>query len=110
MGVLVFENGSHLNADALRRAFPNLEIHATADLAEALDICSSSEVLFALAHQVSDELIAAMPRLRWIGALTSGTDHLRTLKALRSDVIVTSARGIHGLQMSELALLYMIGL
>jgi phosphoglycerate dehydrogenase-like enzyme len=110
MEVLVFENGSHLNVAALRRAFPALEVRATHDLAEACRIGSSAEVLAALAHQVDDQLLSAMPKLRWIAALTTGTDHLRGLKNLRSDVVVTSARGIHGPQMSELALLNMISL
>jgi D-2-hydroxyacid dehydrogenase (NADP+) len=110
MEVLVFENGSHVNVAALRRAFPTFKVHATHELGEACRIGADAEVLVALAHQVSDELLAAMPRLRWIAALTTGTDHLRELKNLRSDVIVTSARGIHGPQMSELALLNMIAL
>jgi D-2-hydroxyacid dehydrogenase (NADP+) len=110
MEVLVFENGSHVNVAALRRAFPTFKVHATHELGEARRIGADAEVLVALAHQVSDELLAAMPRLRWIAALTTGTDHLRELKNLRSDVIVTSALGIHGPQMSELALLNMIAL
>src|SRR5262249_41792862 len=110
MEILVFENGSHLNAAALRRALPALTIHATYDPAEAGRMGANAEVLAALAHQVTDELLAAMPRLRWIAALTTGTDHLRDLKNLRRDIIITSARGIHGPQMSELAILNMISL
>ena len=110
MEVLIFENGSHVNVEALRRELSTLTIHATHDLAEACRIGTNSEVLVALAHQVNDNLLAAMPRLRWIAALTTGTDHLQSLKNLRSDILVTSARGIHGPQMSELALLNMISL
>jgi D-2-hydroxyacid dehydrogenase (NADP+) len=110
MEVLVFENGSHVNIEALRLELPMLTIHATHDLAEARRIGANSEILVALAHQVSDDLLEAMPRLRWIAALTTGTDHLQSLKNLRNDTLVTSARGIHGPQMSELALLNMISL
>jgi D-2-hydroxyacid dehydrogenase (NADP+) len=108
--VMVFEDGSHLNVGALRREFPHLTIHATHDMAEALRICTNAEVLVALAHHVTDDLLAAMPKLRWIASLTTGTDHLRELGNLRNDVLVTSGRGIHGPQMSELALLNMIAL
>jgi phosphoglycerate dehydrogenase-like enzyme len=110
MEILIFEDGTHLNADALRREFPSFAISDTVDLVEARRMGSNTEVLVALAHEVTDELLAAMPKLRWIAALTTGTDHLRNLKNLRNDVIVTSARGIHGPQMSELAVLYMIAL
>ena len=110
MEILVFENGSHLNVDALRRAFPSWAIGATFDRAEARRMGANAEVLAALAHEVTDDLLAAMPKLRWVAALTTGTDHLHNLKNLRGDVIVTSARGIHGPQMSELAILNMIAL
>ena len=110
MEVLIFENGSHVNVEALRSELSTLTIHATMIIAEASRIGTNSEVLVALAHQVNDNLLAAMPRLRWIAALTTGTDHLQSLKNLRGDILVTSARGIHGPQMSELALLNMIAL
>ena len=110
MEVLVFENGRHINAAALRREFPGLAIHGTADLAEAIRLGTNAEVLAALAHQVTDELLAAMPKLRWIAALTTGTDHFGSLTKLRKDVLVTNARGIHGPQMSELAIVNMIAL
>jgi D-2-hydroxyacid dehydrogenase (NADP+) len=51
-----------------------------------------------------------MPRLRWVAALTTGTDHLNGLRHLRKDVLVTNGRGIHGPQMSELAIMNMIAL
>lgn len=110
MEVMVFEDGSHLNVAALRREFPGLTIHATHDMVEALHLCAKAEVLAALAHHVTDELLSAMPRLRWIAALTTGTDHLGGLRNLSKGVLVTSARGIHGPQMSELALLHMMAL
>jgi phosphoglycerate dehydrogenase-like enzyme len=110
MEVLVFENGSHIKADALRQAFPDLTIHGTADIAQALRMGRNAEVLAALAHHVTDELLAAMPKLRWIAALTTGTDHFHSLTKLRKDVLVTNARGIHGPQMSELAIMNMIAL
>ena len=73
MEVLVFENGSHIKADALRKAFPDLTIHGTADITEALRMGANDEVLAALAHHVTDPLLEAMPKLRWIAALTTGT-------------------------------------
>lgn len=110
MEVMIFEDGSHIDIEALRKEFPDVAFQASPDHALALRICSQSEILVALAHHVTEDLLGAMPRLRWVAALTTGTDHLLGLKNLRADVIVTSARGIHGPQMSELALLYMISL
>jgi phosphoglycerate dehydrogenase-like enzyme len=49
-------------------------------------------------------------RLQWIHALTTGVDYLLNLPSLRKDVILTSTRGIHGPQVSEMAFLLMLAL
>jgi D-2-hydroxyacid dehydrogenase (NADP+) len=109
--VLEREHPSDLEffATALRREFPMISVHTAADDSAALAAASTAEVLFAKAHSVSPALIQAMGQLRWIQALTTGTDHLEQLP-LSSAITITSARGIHGPQMSELALMLMLAL
>jgi D-2-hydroxyacid dehydrogenase (NADP+) len=108
--VLIFEKNAPYYAERLRAEFPDMIFHAARTIEDALPVCARSEVIVALAHEVNDRIVAAMPRLRWISALTSGTEHLATLKQVGADVLVTSGRGIHGPQMSEMAFLYMIAL
>jgi phosphoglycerate dehydrogenase-like enzyme len=108
--VLILEKNASYYAERLRTEFPAVVFHIAEALEDAWPSCAASEVIVALAHEVPDELVAAMPRLRWISALTSGTEHLATLRHLSADVLVTSGRGIHGPQMSEMAFLYMISL
>lgn len=94
----------------LRIAFPDHVFHAAHNHAQAMDLCARSQVLVAFAHDVSEALVASMPDLQWICAVTTGTDHLNTLTNLPAHVRITSARGIHGPQMSEMAIFYMIAL
>src|SRR6185295_2573716 len=54
--------------------------------------------------------IAAAPKLKWVQALTTGVDSLVAPGVLPPHVLLTSTRGIHGPQMSELAFLNMIAL
>lgn len=110
MSVLILEDGVHIVADDARKACPSLTIMAAPNAGAAVPMAGEAEVLVALAHDVTEELVAAMPRLRYICSLTAGVDHLHSLKALKPDVRITSGRGIHGPQMSELAFLYMIAL
>ncbi len=110
MEVLVYEREAHFEAGRLSDAFPGVAIHDARAHEQALSMCANADVLVALAHEVTDELIAAMPKLEWIFALSTGVDHLWTLKSLRKDVRVANGRGIHGPQMAELAFLFMIGL
>lgn len=69
-----------------------------------------AEAVVALARQLPDAALARMPRLRWIQALTTGTDGFLALQNLPPDVHLTSARGIHGPAVSEMVFLQMLAL
>ena len=51
-----------------------------------------------------------MPQLEWIQCLISGSEHVQRALDGRSDVLVTTAKGIHGPQMSEMAIFFMLTL
>jgi phosphoglycerate dehydrogenase-like enzyme len=110
MQVLLMDRGVHLDPDAARRECPSMTFKVARNVEEALQRCAEAEVLLAMAHDVTDALLSRMPRLRYLCALSAGLDRLETLTALRPHVRVTSSRGIHGPQMSELAFLSMIAL
>ena len=108
MEILVFNPIGHADTQRLRRDFPSVTFHEENEITAALTCAPKCEALIALAHFVDDPPIAAMPSLKWICSLTSGTDHLSTLPSLKADVRITSGRGIHGPQMAELTFLYML--
>jgi len=58
-----------------------------------------TEVL--LARQAPPGLLAQMPRLRWIQALTAGVEHWVSRPDLRPGIALTCARGTHRVQMPE---------
>jgi D-2-hydroxyacid dehydrogenase (NADP+) len=111
--ILIYEPDSaadaHTYAAAVADDFPGLDVRFTSDHMEACQLAADASVLIAKAQDVSAQLVAAAPKLEWIHALTSGTDHLDTLR-LPASVTVTSARGMHGPQMAELAILLMLAL
>jgi D-2-hydroxyacid dehydrogenase (NADP+) len=109
LDVLVLDRDAEVYSEAIGKALPGVRAFAATNERAALGGCAEAEVAVALAHVISDRLVAAMPRLRFIQALTTGIDHLTTL-ALPPGVAIASMRGIHGPQMSELAFLYMIAL
>ncbi len=110
MQVLIMDRGVHVDPEAVQRKCPTLRIIYARNVEEALTRCAEAEVLVAMAHDVSDALVRAMPKLRYLCAMSAGLDRLETLTALKPEVRVTSGRGIHGPQMSELAFLSMIAL
>jgi phosphoglycerate dehydrogenase-like enzyme len=94
----------------LRAEMPGIELFATNDRSLAMTQLGVAEVLIGHHFQFDDELLERAPRLRWIQSLTSGTDAIVELAALRPEVLLTSTRGMHGPQMSELVLLCMLAL
>ena len=110
MQVLLMDRGVHLDFDGVRRQCPSIKFEVARNESEALQRCGEAEALVAMAHEVSDELVSRMPRLRYICAISAGVDRLETLKELQPEVRISTGRGIHGPQMSEMAFLYMIAL
>ena len=105
--VLVLHPKAEEFANTLGPEFPDVTFRVAHNEQEALPICGDSNVIVAMAHGIPASVVNKMPKLRWIQALTTGTDHLLTLN-LSKDIVVTSGRGIHGPQMSEMAFLYML--
>lgn len=110
MTILVFGEGVDLSLDALSAAAPGYD-YVLADGGEGMmRAAAEAEVIIGLAHAIPGRVLAAAPRLRWIQALTAGTDQLEALPELRPEVLVTAMRGIQGPQMAELAFLMMLSL
>ena len=108
--VLILDVNAQQYRERLARSFPSVEFHAVHDAKAAARVIDEIEVIVALGHHIPRPLIQAARRLKWIQALTTGTDSLTAPGVLPPDVLLTSTRGIHGPQMSELAFLNMIAL
>jgi D-2-hydroxyacid dehydrogenase (NADP+) len=90
--------------------FPGLALFATNDRTLALERAGEATAIIGHHFQFDDQLLERAPHLRWIQSLTTGTDAILKLRSLRSRTMVTSTRGMHGPQMSELVFLHMLAL
>jgi D-2-hydroxyacid dehydrogenase (NADP+) len=110
--VLIFDIDAHYMRDVLQAEFPEVLIVSATTLEEARPHFRDADAVCALAlpKYFSDEWMAEAKRLKWIQALTSGTDALGALKSLPPGVIITNARGIAGPQMAEMVFLHMLAL
>lgn len=61
--------------------------------------CAEGEIL--LSFGVPPGMLAEMPNLKWIQSMSVGVDQWMERDDLRSDVVVTAARGTHRVQMPE---------
>ena len=108
MHLLILNQSAEDYRKALEPKFPELSIHAVAEAEEIGNFIEKMDILLTI--RISDHLIKKASKLKWIQALTTGVDYIIHLPSLRKEVLITSARGIHGPQMSEMALLLMLAL
>ena len=110
MQCLIAGRDSGFFAERLAPRVSGLRFVPATDSASALAVCAESEILIIRTDEISAALVGAMPRLRLIQALTTGTDHIEAVPNLSPKVMIAAARGFHGPQMSELAFLFMLAL
>jgi phosphoglycerate dehydrogenase-like enzyme len=108
MNLLILEQRAEEYKKALSSKFPEVVIHAATQEAAVGKFIEETDILMTI--RISDDLIKKASKLKWIHAITTGVDYLVNLPSLRKEVILTSTRGIHGPQVSEMAFLLMLAL
>jgi phosphoglycerate dehydrogenase-like enzyme len=108
MNLLILNPSAVDYKKALESSFPELTIHPAAQEEEIGNFIKKTDIL--LTNRISDAQIKKASRLQWIQATTTGVDYLINLPSLRKGILLTSTRGIHGPQMSEMAILLMLAL
>jgi D-2-hydroxyacid dehydrogenase (NADP+) len=94
----------------VRQDFPSLDLYASNDRDSTFAYLDDAEALIGHHYQFDEPMLQRAKALRWIQSLTAGTDAILRLAALRPEVTLTSTRGMHGPQMSELVFLQMLAL
>lgn len=110
MVLLIIDPFSEDYRRGLQPKFPQISIHAVTNQREVGDVIKKTQILAAHGTRISDGLIKKASKLQWIQCLGTGVDAILNCPSLKNDVLVTSTRGIHGPQMSELAFLLMLAL
>lgn len=106
--VLLFNKDANWFAEKLSDQFPDFTFATAENHEETLREAEKTDILIGLAPALHDDLIAAMPKLKWIHALTTGVDNLLESSIIPKNVALSNSNGFHGPQMSELAFLLML--
>ncbi|MSQ53161.1 MAG: D-2-hydroxyacid dehydrogenase [Betaproteobacteria bacterium] len=91
-------------------SFPQLDFRSISERDGSGPGVAQAEAIFGFAHHFTEGMLTAAGSLKWIQTFTTGVDAVLKLKALGKDVLLTSLRGVHGPQMSELTFLHMLAL
>jgi phosphoglycerate dehydrogenase-like enzyme len=108
--VLILDHNAQRYHERLAPSFPGVVIHAVTSAEDAKAVAAHVDVIVGLGHHIPNDLIKSARSLKWVQALTTGTETLTAPGVLPPHVLLTSTRGVHGPQMSELAFLHMIAL
>ena len=108
MKLLILDHRAEDYRKALAPKFPEVVFHAATKEEEVGKFIEEADAIFTF--RLSDELLKRASKLKWIHAGTTGVDYIVNLPSLRKEIIITSTRGIHGPQVSEMAFLLMLAL
>ena len=113
--VLVVDPRADWYVDELGARFPELELVGGRTFDEVEDVLGDTQILLTIGTAVigapfTPEVAAQMPALEWVQCLISGHEHVERALEGRQEITVTTTTGIHGPQVSELAILFMLGL
>ncbi len=95
-------------ADDLRKRFPQLTVNLVENHAAATPYAPAADIIMTFGPMMADHVLQEAPKLKWIQALTTGTDGVDDLPSLRPEIILTSMHGIHGDTVAEAALAGML--
>jgi phosphoglycerate dehydrogenase-like enzyme len=80
---------------------------ASLECTPALPLMGEADAILSYGRAFDAECLARARRLKWFQCLITGTDHITPVLA-GAKIILTNARGIHGPQMAEMAILHML--
>ena len=109
MDLVIAEPSAEEIKKELQVDFPEVTMVAVAREEEIRPYVDKMQILVTL-FRISDDILKQAIHLKWIQVMTSGVNYILNRPSLRKEIIITSARGIHGPQMSEMAFLLMLAL
>jgi len=108
MNLVILVDSAEAFKQALQPKFPEVAMHAVATEEKLAGFVEEMDIL--LAFRISDNMVRRASRLKWVQSLATGVDYIINNPSLPKEVLVTSTRGIHGPQVSEMAFLLMLSL
>ncbi len=93
--------------------FPQLKVDLAEKLSEIDSAIGEAEILITFGAHLgldAENILGRGKKLKWVMALGTGVDHITDVPALRSEAMVTNMHGMHGVPMTESAILSMLAL
>jgi D-2-hydroxyacid dehydrogenase (NADP+) len=108
--ILIVDVHAEMYRDRLQQEFPALQFTIFHSAAEVVGDLSDIDAMIMFGIEIRDPMLSGAPQLKWIQSLATGVDHFLRCPSLKSDVVITSGRGIHGAPMREQVLYMMLAI
>jgi phosphoglycerate dehydrogenase-like enzyme len=92
---------SDKHQSALRRKFPQVQFSFFGHIGEAERHLPDADVLVTYGEDLTGEIIARCKKLDWIQVISAGLERMPFREIAERGILVTNARGIHAVPMSE---------
>ncbi|HLR15790.1 MAG TPA: D-2-hydroxyacid dehydrogenase [Bacillota bacterium] len=104
MNILFSTIPSEQRRESLLKDHPQHSIDFVNNLHEHSNLLAKAEVIVTYGEDLTDELIKQAIALKWVMVISAGIDQLPHEALMKRDILVTNARGIHPVPMSEYAI------
>jgi phosphoglycerate dehydrogenase-like enzyme len=95
---------------AIRALDPELTVTSFRARDDALKVMPEADILLSFGSGLGPDFFRDARRIKWVHALGTGLDGIIDSQFLYKRVLVTATRGIHGIPMSEAAIMMMLTL
>lgn len=96
------------HVEMLKAVDPSIEVCLCETEEELIEKCPDAEVLFIFGTQTPSKWAAGAKSLKWVQSLSAGVDKLEPLREQFPGLIISKIAGVHGIPMSESAIMYML--
>ncbi|WP_369404992.1 NAD(P)-dependent oxidoreductase [Piscibacillus salipiscarius] len=104
MNILVTARMKTSFREELVDKFPEANFIFKYPIEEAEPYIPEADVIVTFGEDLTNEHMEKADRLKWIMVVSAGLDEMPFEKIIEKDILVTNARGIHKIQMSEYAI------
>lgn len=96
------------HVEMLKKVSPDIEVTLCETEEELIEKCPDAEILFCFGTQTPEKWAKGAKSLKWVQSLSAGVDKLEPLRELFPKLIISKISGVHGIPMSESAIMYIL--
>jgi len=106
--VLIFIYNAKTFEEKIKEQYPEFIVKSWSSWKDCDDFIEEADIL--ICYKISDELLRKAKKLRWIQLLSAGCDHILNLPSFKKDIMLSTAKDIHHIPISEYVMSYVLSI